>query len=151
MIQAKQINVIALAIVLFATTIAFYSLAKKAKVMNISKNFTIPDLFPTAGLSIPVLETYGGIKGLGYINFMQNDISPEMILFEDSMEYRILTRKSATYRQIEYVRSRSFLFFHLIQFSFYDRPQTFSAHLANAEILYLLMDFLHARGVPVKS
>jgi len=151
MIRISSINIAALIIILIATTAAFFALSRKMRVVNKSKDFTIPVAIPTTGIEIPVLVTYSGPKGLALLNFSQNHINPRLVLYEDRMEYKVLARKAVNYSQIEYIRVLASPFFYRIQFAFYDRNTTFSPHLANREIVECLVDFFRARGIPVNN
>ena len=110
----------------------------------------LPSTQPDGSIQVPVLEIYGGLKGLGEISLMHNKKNPELILEAESLTYRIKRQRAAAYDQIKWAQGTSHPFYFKVHIVFRDRQQALIAYLANAESLQVTMDFLEARGVPVK-
>ena len=149
--QAGQINSIALAIIILGLFALIFFLRRQARIFRQSQDFTLPDNLPSTGVDIPVIGSYSGIKGSIYLTIGENTFNPKLILYDNSMEYRMLVLKRVDYSQIESVQEISFLFSHYLKISFYDQFFTFSVRLANQEIMHKIADFFHSRGIPVKG
>lgn len=144
-----NINFVALGIIVFATSITFLVLFRKYKIVEQSSQLVIPDTLPAGGIEIPVLETYSGIKGMGALNIAQNNFNPMLVLYNSSMEYRVLKSRSVDYSQIMHVRCKSLLFFNWLQFTFHNSSLTFSAHIADQKTLQMIAGFLRSKDLQV--
>lgn len=105
---------------------------------------------PDGSIQVPVLEIYGSLKGLGGFSLQHNKKNPELILEPGALTYKIKRPRTAAYDQIKWAHANSHAFYSKLHIVFRDRQQSVIAYIANAESLQVVMDFLEARGVPVK-
>jgi hypothetical protein len=149
--KSIYIDPTAISIILFCFVVLFFIIRRRIMVYERSAQLTIPYRISSGAIEIPLLESYGGIKGLGLLSLSDNSISPKLILHDSWMDYRVLVSKTADYAQIEHVRGITFLFARIILFTFRDRTMTFGARVANLETLKKLLDFFRNNGVEVHS
>lgn len=148
-IDPPNMTIIAILIIFFAFGISMVALRRKFKVFQQSSPASLQKSPVSGVLDIPVLVSYTGIKGLGALSIAENNFNPMLVLYDSVMEYRVLRTRSEDYGQIERVRCVSFLIFNRIQFIFKDRNLTFSAHVANMEVLQIVAEFLRNKGIEV--
>jgi hypothetical protein len=99
------------------------------------------------GMQIPVLRTYSGLKVLYPVTFLENKISPRLILHSDHFEYRILRKRSSRYETIERVDSYTSKYYNKLTFRFTDSSVFFMAVFGNQETLTSVLDFLAKKGI----
>jgi len=99
------------------------------------------------GVDIPILESFSGLKWLVPLVFGRNHINPKLVLFPDHLDYKVLFRKSALYRDIASIRSFRSQFYNKVRFVFYDTPAFFTAVFGNEETLQAVLKFLAEKGI----
>lgn len=149
-ISTEWITTITIILVLLASY-ALYTL--RVKIGNEKKEpkpKNLPSTQPDGSIQVPVVEIYGSLKGLGGFSLLHNKKNPELILEPGSLTYKIRRQRTASYEQIKWAHATSHAFYSKVHIVFRDRPQSLIAYLENAESLQVTMDFLEARGVPVR-
>jgi hypothetical protein len=106
-----------------------------------------PKSISSEGLQIPVLRTYSGLKALYPVTFVENKISPHLILYSDHLAYRVLRKRSFRYDMIERVDSYSSKYYNKLNFSFSNSGVFFMAVFANQETHKSVLDFLAKKGI----
>ncbi len=149
--QSIQISTAAAIIILVSVLILALFLRKTVNIIKASKNFRLPDPMPLTGIDVPIIGSYGGIKGWGLLAISENTINPYLTLYDDYMDYRVLVKKSVDYSQIKDIREVTIIFNSYIRFTFHDRSLTFGVRLINKEIMHEITDFFRARGIPIKG
>jgi hypothetical protein len=99
------------------------------------------------GLQIPVLRTYSGLKALYPVTFVENKISPHLVLYKDHFAYRVLRKRNFRYDMIERVDSYSSKYYYKLNFSFSNSAVFFMAVFGNQETHKSVLDFLAKKGI----
>ncbi len=137
-----------IAIVVILVIVSFYSKIKKKTDLGIN----IPERVDESGYSIPLIASFLGIKKAPFgIALGHNSAFPLLVLFHDHIEYRVFSKKSKSYNEIEYVDIRESILTKNIVIAFKDSYFTFSANLMNKDNLIKLLHFFDKKGVFLKD
>jgi hypothetical protein len=144
---SKWVRVIAAAIVGLGFLISMMILRRNRKaVMEIPSKINLKAI-PTEGIRIAVLRTYSGLKRLAPVTFIENKISPRLVLFDDHFDYRVLRGRSVRYDTVEVVHSYTSKYYNKLRFDFTQSGVFFMVVFANQETLSSVLDFLKKKGV----
>lgn len=103
-------------------------------------------MLPLEGIRVPLLASYGGIKGLGPLAFGRNNLNPLLRLYEDRVEVRVLFKRQRTFNEIEKVDT----YFNQRHLKlFYNDGGTFAAYIPNREALAAVVRFFERKGVAI--
>lgn len=149
-ISTEWLTAFTIILVLLASYALYTLRVKIGNEKKVQKPKKLPSTQPDGSIRVPVLEMYGSLKGLGGFSLLHNKKNPELILEPGVLTYRIMRPRTAAYDQIKWAHATSHAFYAKVHIVFRDRQQSVIAYLANAESLQVVMDFLEARGVPVK-
>jgi hypothetical protein len=101
-----------------------------------------PLIVDGANRIVPVLATFGGLRGLTWIGVSRNNLSPRLVIEPDGISFKVLRSQSRRYEQIEQIDLRMFGATINIRFLFRGEATTFDANVGNlalaAEVLKLL-------------
>ena len=149
-ISTEWLTAITIILVLLASYALYTLRVKMGNEKKVKEPEKLPSTQPDGSIRVPVLEMYGSLKGLGGFSLLHNKKNPELTLGAGALAYKIMRPRTAAYDQIKWAHATSHAFYSKVHIVFRDRPQTVIAYLANAESLQVMLDFLEARGVPVR-
>ena len=149
-ISTEWIATITIILVLLASYALYTLRVKIGNEKKAQKPKKLPSTQPDGSIQVPVVEIYGSLKGLGGFSLLHNKKNPELVLGPESLTYKIRRQRTAAYDQVKWAHAVSHAFYSKVHFVFRDRQQSVIAYLDNAESLQVTMDFLEARGVPVR-
>ena len=149
-ISTEWLTTITIVLVLLASYALYTLRVKISKEKKVPEPKKLPKTQADGSIQLPVLEIYGGLKGLGGLSLLHNKKNPELTLEAGSLTYKVAQQRAAAYDQIKWAHGTSHPFYFKVHIVFRDRQQSIIAYLANEESLQVMMDFLEARGVPVK-
>jgi hypothetical protein len=138
-------------IVVIGASIALYALREKELPKKAKPEVRMPSSLPDGTIQLPVLEIYGGLKGLGSLSLFQNKKNPEIQLNAQHLTYKVMKTRTAAYDQIKWACATYHPFYFKVHIVFRDRSQSLIAYLPNEETLRTLMEFLETRGVLIKN
>ena len=147
MALSKWVLAIAAAIIGLGFLISMIILRRNRKAVSEIPSKINPDAIPTEGIRIPVLRTYSGLKRLAPVTFIENKISPRLVLFDDHFDYQVLHKRSVRYDKIEAVHSYTSKYYNKLRFDFTHSGVFFMVVFANKETLSSVLDFLKKKGV----
>ena len=143
----EWIFVTAIIIIILSFIISGMILRRKRLAVSAPLERIIPGMIRTEGLDVPVLETYAGLKQLAPITFVQNNLNPNLILFDDHFEYKVLRRKSTRYSEIESVHSFMSRYTNKLRFNFMNTGMFLMVVFANAGTHASVVEFLASKGI----
>lgn len=144
-------SIVAIGIVIFGAAFSVLISSRKIRRVQHAAELVIPDCLPRDGVDVPLLAAYAGWKTLGTLTFAENNIRPELHLFDDRLAYKVFRHRGASYSDIEFVKGISQRFFNRMRFGFRDCSLSFIVDLADELEYQAVEDFLRRKGVPIET
>jgi hypothetical protein len=107
----------------------------------------IPDPLPRAGFDVPLRASFLVFKGAPLFGVATNNAAPRLILFDDAIEFRVITRQRRRWQDLEKVDARQSLGTQNIILHWRGTFFAFSANLGAEPALIALLRFFGSRGV----
>lgn len=133
---SKWVLVIATAVIGLGFLISMVILRRNRASVSDPISKINPNAIPTEGIRIPVLRTYSGLKRLAPITFIENKVSPRLVLFDDHFDYQVLRKRSARYDKVEAVHSYTSKYYNKLRIDFYQSGVFLMVVFANQETLF---------------
>ena len=116
-----------------------------------SKQVIIPNPLPEDGLAIPLRASFLVFKKFPLFGVATNNAAPRLILFNDRMEFRVITRQIRQYEDLESVDARQTLGTQNIVLRWRRGAFAFCANLGAEQPLAELLRFFQRRGIEVTA
>jgi hypothetical protein len=107
----------------------------------------IPNPLPDTGTSVPLRAAFLVLKKFPLLGVAANNAAPRLVLYEDRIEYRVITRRSHRYEELEHVDARQTLGTQNIILCWRRGLLAFSANLGSEDALVDLLRFFQRRGI----
>jgi hypothetical protein len=107
----------------------------------------IPDPLPRGGFSIPLRASFLVFKGAPLLGVAANNAAPGLVLFDDGVEFRVITRQRRRYEELERVDVRQKFGTRNIILHWRRSFFAFSGNLGAVPPLITLLRFFGGRGV----
>jgi hypothetical protein len=105
-----------------------------------------PLIVDGANRIVPVLATFGGLRGLTWIGVSRNNLSPRLVIEPDGISFKVLRSQSRRYEQIEQIDLRMFGATINIRFLFRGEATTFDANVGNLALAADRQDVKNQEG-----
>jgi len=106
----------------------------------------IPKPLPAEGFSVPLRASFLVFKALPLLGVAHNNAAPRLTLFEDHLEYRVLTLTRKTYADIEAVDARRWIGTRSVILCWRARMLAFAGNVGAGDQLVTLLKFFEERG-----
>jgi hypothetical protein len=83
------------------------------------------------GREVPLVATFGGIRGLPWIGFATNNLNPKLVIGPTGITYRVLRLQTRAFNEVEQVDIRVFGATVNLVFMFRDCHSTFEANVGS--------------------
>ena len=112
-------------------------------------SFNLISPLPDKGIAVPVQATFTGHKRLPYVAVAINNLSPQLRLFEDEVEFKIIKWHRRGLGEIELVDALNWKLNKSVILTWNDTPWTFTAGLIVLPRLVEVLRFLARKNVPL--
>ena len=144
---SEWIIVAAVTLIFISAFISFGVFGRKRRAVSDAMNMLIPRELPAEGVRTPLIASYSGPKALAPVTFSHNNMFPQMTLFEDQFDYKVILKRSAYYSDVESLRAYKSRFYNRLIFKFFNTNLFFIAVLPNEELLDKILAFLAEKGI----
>ena len=107
----------------------------------------IPAKLDSNGFQVPLLASFTGIKQIPLVAISHNNISPVLIIYEDSIKYKVIKKKSMPYSEIYEVNILDTIGTKNVQIVFKNSFFTFSGNLFDKDNLLEVLKFFKRKNV----
>lgn len=107
----------------------------------------IPNLLPVDGFSVPLRASFLVFKKFPLLGVATNNAAPRLVLFNDRIEFRVITRQQRRYDDLESVDARQTLGTQNIVLYWRRGVFAFSANLGTEEALLSALQYFRDRGI----
>ena len=108
---------------------------------------TIPENMPADGFAIPLRASFTVFKRFPLLGVASNNHGPRLILFHDSVQYRVIITGQHNFQDIEHIDALQTFGTQNIVFCWRRRLCAFSANVGDADVLCSLLRYFSARRV----
>jgi len=151
MSSIEIIIIIIIFFIILGFLIKTLSAGRKTRQLLQKATVMIPDSIPSDGVSVPVVESFIGLRGLDAWTFVQNSLNPKFTLFGEYLEYRVIIKRRLNLSDIEKIKGISRKYFNRMRFYFKNKGLTMTVHLFSRESYHVLEDFFKRRGIAVET
>jgi hypothetical protein len=106
----------------------------------------IPKPLPQEGFPVPLKASFLVFKALPWFGVAYNNAAPRLTLFEDRLEYRVVTSARRSYADIESVDARRWIATQNVILRWRGHTFAFSGNVGAADRLAALLKFFDERG-----
>jgi hypothetical protein len=107
----------------------------------------IPKPLPGDGFSISLRASFLVFRKFPLLGIATNNAAPRLVLFDDRIEFRVITRQRRRYEDLESVDARQTLGTQNIVLFWRSGLFALSANLGTEESLVALINFFRDRGI----
>ena len=108
---------------------------------------TIPENMPADGFAIPLRASFTVFKRFPLLGVASNNHGPRLILFHDSVQYRVIITGQHNVQDIEHIDALQTFGTQNIVFCWRRRLCAFSANVGDADVLRSLLRYFTKRQV----
>lgn len=113
------------------------------------KTLSIPQKITTAGFKVPIGCAFTGVKFLPIIALTTNSAFPNLVLYDEHINYRVIRKSSAKYSSIEKADAVSYRFAQNLTLYFSDSIFVLTVQLHWREDLIELVKFFQRKGASI--
>jgi hypothetical protein len=106
----------------------------------------IPDPLPREGFDVPLRASFRVFRGAPLLGVATNNAAPRLILFDDAIEFRVVTRQRRRWEDLERVDARQSFGTQNIILHWRRNFFAFSGNLGAEAPLIALLRFFGGRG-----
>lgn len=107
--------------------------------------------FDIPGFHVRLVAAFGGCKGIPWIGFSRNNLSPLLILHDAEVEYRVILRRRRRYGDISRVDARNFAGVISIILEFRGSWWSFTGNTDDKHLAAKAFHLLAEKGCPLSE